>query len=278
MVGPWITFVVGEILACEDAQQEAIIAVTGQAPATLTAAFDTNGAEKLYIITDLDKVTPATTVVQTTTQGTVNDGANAVDKDSGTAKSTLVDSSGATDPIQRFDFLTQDSTRVVLVSLSGLTNPNNPSTSVLKWRWAANDLVFSSFITLNSRTFGAGALAQRTFELTAQTNLRYIEIGYTYSGVSSNNGFCHECWDKSEGLGVLQSQTLQVLDTTESVWHNLPDSPSMGALDSGSGDKTQIVVADTVFPKHASNLRYQAVLTAKADITVVIVKVKPCET
>lgn len=259
---------------CLDSEWESLIAAGDKSPQDFNITFNTKGAEKLYIITDIRRVEPASAPTATVIQGSVSNISRSVDKDASvnSLTTTYFDQNPGSEPIGEYDFGSEDSTREVLVAWS--SGATVPGVHQFWYRWADSGKSFSSWILIGTIPSGGSQPYTRSL-IGSHTNMQFIQLRAT-TNQSTMAMQVHEIWDISLGLGQIQNQSIQINDTERSDWKDAPDIDILSVLDSSAEDKSSVKVVG-ITPKHNSQIRYHANLDAKANLSVQLVKVNPCE-
>ena len=253
-------------MSCEESQVEILQTAGNKTAQTFTDEVNTKGVTKLYIIRDAREITPTTTVTQSTVAGTVNNGANAVDKDAST-NSTLSVPTSIAPAIQRFDFGS-----IATRSLGILHSSTTGTIGTLSYR-IGDTTGSGSWVDIY---VSQGPVSKTLFTLAA-TSFRFVDIRLAVTVSITKTANIFEVFDLVEGWGEINF-SMEIQDTARSSWISLPDQPSISTLKTYEGDTQTTDTVNVTLPHKATGLlRFVQVINGKANYSCAVIKVDPCK-
>lgn len=262
MVFPWISYLEKVIgISCEESQFEILQAAANVSNGDTPLLINTKGAEKLYIIRDVRQVFPTSNVSNSLVSGNVQNLGNSIDKDLNTF-SNYNGGASTTNGLVLYDF--------------GSINNRNPAASgrisgntngTLRMRWSTDNATWSAWETVS---FGSNT-PQVTVAPFGVVSMRYVQLEFFGNAVGGTQVNAYEVFDINEGYGGSNFR-LEVKDIERNIWHTIPDNPNFTTLFTTS----ETTVIDTILPYTTTNFRGVIDNTGLVNISVIIVKVKPC--
>lgn len=261
-------------MVCEESQSEIILAAVdingGAAGTTSTNDTNTKGAEKFYILREIQPVS-FTSPSQSTIAGTVSSGASAVDQNVD-SKSSLTDNSGVTDPVQRFDFGSIATRRVACIYGR---SASSSGTHILKFRTSTDASTWTGYTTVFS-TSSTPAIAATLLLASSTISMRYVEFTYANSSGDNVSAYLYEVWDSEEGGYGTFATKFEIYDTARSSWKTMSDVSFTTLASLGT---TSDITTGGIIPYAASGLfRVSYTTIGHINPSITMVKVKPCTT
>jgi hypothetical protein len=224
--------------------------------------INTEGADKVYFIRQVNDITDATDPTPTLIAGTWSNLANCVD-DNFTTSSDCLDATSTTDPQIRFDYGS------ILIRDMGINFgfASVSTLATLEYRYSNDAVGWSSWITARS----SDAIVPKTTVYIGELSFRYIELRFVGTVASNSTCELYQVYDKNKEHGI-NNMSLQIYDTTRNSWVDSGDI-TFSSLDPRTIDNQKEVKTSGLLPFTSENLRLQLTNTGKCNVSMTIVKV-----